>query len=429
MLSLCLAYEQQEHSSTITGILQLVMPRTHHNQSHPFRTHRHSLSHVGALPALATNRLLGFTASSVTGMFLPIFLYEFFGMSIQLVLLWYAINFIVKIPFQVWGAKIFSRTGLVPSMILGVLGIMLFYWMFYLLDAGSTINPYTLMGVGIFGLMIVSVFYWSPFHIDFAEFSSKTHRGKQVGIFYAVQRFISVIAPLLAGWIITQYGYKINFALALVIVSTSIVPLLFLPPFKVTYEFGFFESFQKLFSKKFRGMTTSMMAYGAENIVGFAVWPIFLFSIFDGDYLNVGVFTAVIVVISLALEVFIGRASDKFSPTRMLKMGTGVYALGWVWKGLVETVVGVFAASTFHNLGSVMLRTPMDTLMYEQAADSGHYVDEYTVLREIALSMGRVTMLLFLILVTLYFSISTSFFIAALASLGINSLSEYHAKS
>ena len=171
-----------------------------------------------------------------------------------------------------------------------------------------------------------------------------------------------------------------------------------------------------------------MMAYGAENIVGFAVWPIFLFSIFDGDYLNVGAFTAVIVVISLAIEVFVGRSTDKFSPARMLKMGTGVYALGWVWKGLVETVVGVFAASTFHNIGSIMLRTPMDTLMYEQAADSGHYVDEYTVLREIALSMGRVIMVLFLILVTSYFSISTSFFIAALTSLGINSLSEYQAK-
>lgn len=403
------------------------MPISHHKQSHPFRLHRHSLSHIPALPALASNRLLAFSASNLVGGFLAIFLYEFFGFSIQAVLLWFAINFAFKLPFHVWGAKIFSRTGLVPSMIVGTLGIMTFYWMFYLLDSGSSIHPYLLMGVSIVGLMIVSAFYWAPFHVDFAEFTSKEKRGSQVGIFYAAQRLISVLAPLLAGYIIMHYGYKLNFFIGLVIAGTSIVPLIFLPKFEVKYEFTFFESFIKLFSKKFRGMTVSMAAYGAENIVGYTVWPIFLYIVFKGDYLNVGAFTAVIVVVGLLLEVFIGRQSDKISAKKLLKIGTSLYALGWIWKGFVQTVVGVFAASTFHSLGSIMLRTPMDTLMYEQAADSGHYIDEYTVLREIALNIGRVLMLLFLVLVTSFFSIGAAFFVAAIISLGINRLVDYRA--
>jgi len=91
----------------------------------------------------------------------------------------------------------------------------------------------------------------------------------------------------------------------------------------------------------------------------------------------------------------------------------------------VETVTGVFAASTFHSFGSIMLRTPMDTMMYEQAADSGHYIDEYTVLREIALSIGRVLMLLVLVGVTSVFSIGAFFFVAAIISLGMNQLAKY----
>lgn len=398
------------------------MPKSHPKQSHPLRLHRHSLSHVAALPALASNRLLGFTASSLTGGFLAIFLYEFFGFSIQAVLLWYAINFAIKIPFFVWGAKIFSKTGLVKSMMFGTLGIIGFYWTMYLLDSGVAIHPYVLMGIGMIGLMIVSVFYWSPFHIDFAEFSDKKKRGSQIGIFYAAQRLISVLAPILAGYIITRYSYSLNFFVSLVIAGASIIPLIFLPKFEVKYEFTFWESFKELFSKQYRGMTLSMMAYGAENMVGIAVWPIFLYVVFEGNYLEVGTFTAVIVIIGLVLEVFIGKQTDKLSAERMLKMGTGVYALGWAWKGLVETVVGVFAASTFHSFGSIMLRTPMDTLMYEQAADSGHYVDEYTVLREIALSVGRVLMLLALVVITSIFSLGASFFIAALISLGITRL-------
>ncbi|HLD21031.1 MAG TPA: MFS transporter [Patescibacteria group bacterium] len=403
------------------------MPIAHPNQTYPFRHHRHSLAHAPALPALASNRLISFAASSIVGVFLPIFLYEFFNLSITAVLLWYAINFAVKFPFQVWAAQIFSRTGLIASMVFGTLGIMLFYWTFYLIDAGSALDPYLLMAIGIAGLTIVSCFYWSPFHIDYAQFGPKEARGAYLARLYALQQLIQVIAPVLAGWVIVTYGFRLNFFLGLVLAGASIVPLFFLPAFKVKYEFGFWESFKKLFGKRFRPMSLSMMAYGAENIVGVVVWPIFLYAIFQGQYLEIGAFAAIIVVIGLALELLVGRETDRFSASKLLKYGTGIYALGWVWKGLVETVAGVFAASTFHNVGAILLRTPMDTLMYEQAADSGHYIDEYTVLREIALGIGRVLMLLFLIAVTSVFSIGASFFVAAVVSLGINWLVDYQA--
>lgn len=404
------------------------MSIAHPNQTFPLRSHRHSLAHVGALPALASNRLLSFAASSIVGVFLPIFLYEFFDLSIAAVLLWYAINFAVKFPFQVWAAQIFSRTGLIASMVFGTLGLMLFYWAFYLLDTGGRLGPYTLMTLGIVGLTIVSCFYWSPFHIDYAQFGPKISRGAYLARLYAIQQLISVIAPVAAAWVIVAYGYRVNFFLGLVLASASIVPLLFLPAFTVKYEFGFWESFRRLFSRHFRPMSLSMMAYGAENIVGVVVWPIFLYAIFEGQYLEIGAFAAIIVVIGLILELFVGRETDRLSPSLLIKYGTGIYALGWVWKGLVETVVGVFAASTFHNVGAILLRTPVDILMYEQAADSGHYIDEYTVLREIALGIGRVVMLLFLVAVTSLFSIRASFFVAAVVSLGINWLIDYKAE-
>ncbi len=313
-------------------------------------------------------------------------------------------------------------------MIIGQLGLMVFYVTIYLLDIGSGFSDISLIVIGLLGLVVVSTMYWSPFHIDFASFGTKGKRGRQVSLFYSVQRVLGVIGPIIAAYIILRQGYHITFLIGLFLVATSIIPILFLPKHKVEYEFGYFESWKEMFSKDYRAMTASMMAYGAESIVGVAVWPIFLFTVFKGDYLNIGGFAAVIVVISLLLERFIGKETDKVSARRMMKIGSSVYALGWVFKGLVQTVVGVFAASTFHSLGSIMLRTPMDALMYEQAADSGHYVDEYTVLREMALCLGRILMIAFLILITLYFSIGTAFFVAAVVTLGINRLADYHAK-
>ncbi len=61
--------------------------------------------------------------------------------------------------------------------------------------------------------------------------------------------------------------------------------------------------------------------------------------------------------------------------------------------------------------------------MYTQAADSGHYIDEYTVLREIALNIGRLGMLILVFFLTQSFSLASAFFLAALVSLGVNFLS------
>jgi MFS family permease len=390
--------------------------------------HRHSFAYLGAMPTLASNRILGFIGSSMIGVFLPIFLYEFFGMSLWAVLLWFAIDFAIKLPFYAPAAKLFSRIGLIRAMGIGTIGMVLFYWMFYLLDVGSQIHPFVLMAIGMFGLSLNSTLYWSPFHIDFAKFADPKHRGAQLGIYYSLEQLISVAAPIIAAFLIAHFSYQSNFLVGLLLSLASLVPLLFLPKQTVTYEFGYRQTFQKLFSKPFRPMAFSMMALGAENIVGAIVWPIFLFALFQGSYLEVGAVTSVIVVISLLLEIVVGKETDRFSAGKILKWGSWVYAFGWMFKGFVSTLTGVFAASTFHSFGSIFMRTPLDTLSYQQAADSGHYIDEYSVLREIALGFGRVGVLLILIPITTFFSINAAFFVAAGVSLGVNWLVEYHTK-
>jgi len=54
--------------------------------------------------------------------------------------------------------------------------------------------------------------------------------------------------------------------------------------------------------------------------------------------------------------------------------------------------------------------------------DHGHYIDEYTVLKEIAVNLGKALILVFAIVVALNFGINWTFILAALASLLINVL-------
>ncbi|HBK34889.1 hypothetical protein A2239_00320 [Candidatus Uhrbacteria bacterium RIFOXYA2_FULL_40_9] len=394
---------------------------THHHRTHFFRSSKFSFKHLTSTEGLATltiNRMISVLGWSLIGLFYPIFIYEYFHQSLVIVLLYFAITFAVRIPLFWVGAKIFSRIGLVASMIIGEIGATFALFAFYALETGIfSIPPSAFLLFAIIGFAIDSMFYWSPFHVDFIKMSTKGKLGRQISVRYAIQSVISVLAPLISGWIILHHGYEFNFLFGVLITITSIIPLLFLKNTFVQYEFGFWETFQKMFESKFRSMSISMMAYGAESVVGTVIWPLFLFIIFQGDYLNIGSFAAVIIVMSLLLELFIGKETDKFSAVKMLKIGTGVYALGWIGKAIVDTVVGVFAASTFHSIGSILLRTPMDTLMYEQAADCGHYIDEYTTLREIALTIGRAGMMFFLIALTYWFSISSAFLVAAVISI------------
>ncbi|MDP2631536.1 MAG: MFS transporter [Candidatus Uhrbacteria bacterium] len=395
----------------------------HPNTSYPLMSHRYCTKHA-ALPTLASNRLLGFAASALVTLFFPIFLYEFFNFSIIVVLVWYVVAYLVRLPLHIWAAKIFSRTGLVPSMFIGTAGLLLFYFSLYALDIGINFSPLALLGLAIVGLGVNAGFYWSPFHVDFAQFSTKGRRGREIGLYYVMQQIVGIGAPVVAGWIMLQYSYNVLFLVSIALIVASLIPLVFIPETKVQYEFGFWETFRQMYSKRYRALSFSMMAYGAESVVGIVIWPIFLYTIFEGRYLEVGLFAAVIVIIGIGFQLILGRAVDRGSKRKFLHWGTEVYALGWFIKSLVDSVLGVFAASTFHSFGLIMTRTPMDTILYEKAADSGHYIDEFTVIKETALTIGRMLMVVLLIGITSWFSITAAFIVAAIVSLGISTLSK-----
>lgn len=362
---------------------------------------------------------MGYAGSSLVGVFLPIFIYEFFDLNLVALIIWYICVYVVRVPLLPLGSKLFSKIGLVPSMVIGTIAWALFYVVASILHVVPDWQPLLLLGLIVLIQGVFNATYWTPFHVDFAKFLKKGRRGKQVSILYATRDALAVIMPVLAGFLVAKYSYGSIFGIAVFIILISIIPLLFLPHVEVKYEFGFFETFKKMFTKKYRPLSLGMMAHGAEGVVSTVIWPIFLFAVFAGRHLEIGAFASIIVVVSILLRLILGGWLDKHKKRKALKLGVDLYALGWLAKAFVSSVGGVFAASTFHSFGSIMMQTPLDVMTYEKAADAGHYVDEFTTIREIALSMGRALMLIALIPIIGYFSIPAAFVAAAVISLGI----------
>lgn len=170
--------------------------------------------------------------------------------------------------------------------------------------------------------------------------------------------------------------------------------------------------------------------------------PIFLYNLFDQNfqavvvYYTIGFFLFGITIafgagflnkfgFRRALQLVMGKVIDgKVSKKKVLKWGTLFYSLGWVIKIFVSTAFQIFIAGAYHSAAYILLRTPFDTLTYEIAADQGHYIDEFTVLREMALQLGRLIMAILIIIISLFFAIQWIFALAAFASIIFNLLEQ-----
>lgn len=148
----------------------------------------------------------------------------------------------------------------------------------------------------------------------------------------------------------------------------------------------------------------------------------FIFTLLSGDVLDVGAISTIIFGAVVILQLALGKFIDISKKRRYesLHVGSILYSFGWVAKMFVVTAFHIFLAGFYHGVAKIFTRTPFDTLVYDIAADQGHYVDEYTALKEMALQFGKVIGLIVISGLLVFFSLEITFLIAAGASLLLN---------
>ena len=119
-----------------------------------------------------------------------------------------------------------------------------------------------------------------------------------------------------------------------------------------------------------------------------------------------------------------GRYLDRIGEKgRALKAGSILYAFGWIVKIFVVTAFHVFIAGLYHKITKVVTDTSYDAIFYELAADQGHFVDEFTVLGEMAIQIGKIIAMGLVATLALFVGLEWTFLIGAVASLAFTALS------
>ncbi|MFC1638572.1 MFS transporter, partial [Patescibacteria group bacterium] len=282
-------------------------------------------------------------------------------------------------------------------------------------------NWYLILPISVFVSGMFRLTHWIPYHVDFAKFTDNKNRGREVGLLDATTNVIGVIAPFAAGLILAYFDFKALFIIAVVVYLMAFIPLITIPRTHERFSWTYGETWKEFFSKKRRGTIFAYMADGFECAIGAVVWPIFIFELLSGNYMAVGSVAAIITASIIAVQLLVGKYADKkFSKGSFIKWGSVMYSFGWFLKVFIATSFQIFIVDAYHKMMRIFLRIPFDALTYEIAADQGHFVDEFTVIHEMAVSLGRIISYIVIGVVAALVGMHWSFIFAAIASLLFN---------
>lgn len=363
-------------------------------------------------------------ANGLIGIFLPIFLYNILEGNVSLIMMYYGLTGLAYVFLVAFGAQFLNKFGFRKSLVLGSLLAAVVNAAYFF---ATKENALTLLSLSLISLVLFRMFFWIPFHVDFAIFTNKGKKGGQVGLMLGTMTLVGIAGPMIAGYIIQNWSIQILFFISVLVYVFSMIPFRMVPRTNERFSWSYTKVWRELFAKKNRGIVWASMAVGAEDIIGFTVWPIFIFILLKGNYFQVGALESIIVGVTVLLQLMFGHYLDRIGKKhKMLKTSSILYALGWIVKIFVATAVQVFVVGLYHRITKVLTDTSYDAIFYETAADQGHYIDEYTVLSEMAINIGRVIGTGSVAILLMFISLKWTFIIGVFASLVFITLSATH---
>jgi hypothetical protein len=270
------------------------------------------------------------------------------------------------------------------------------------------------LGVVVFSILIgvYRAFYYVPYGVE--AHTQERRPSVMTEIFVAlvpagVGLYIAstALAPV---WILLA---------AAVLVFLSIVPLVNLRDHYERFSWGYRETFAHLNARENRPLLHRSIVEGVTGAALLLAWPIAIFGIVGWSYGMFGTILSVTFLVALFMRAPVRSALRRAQLHRSQWLNTLFVATPWLLRLAVATPLGiVFVDSYFYTMTPA--RHGVDPFVFEQVADGGSYIDEYTALKEMGHSVGRILLALTLGVLALLISVPAAFVgafvLAALAS-------------
>ncbi|MBI5457272.1 hypothetical protein HY971_00915 [Candidatus Kaiserbacteria bacterium] len=263
------------------------------------------------------------------------------------------------------------------------------------------------------GLGLYRALYWIPYEIEVEA----TGGGRRTRF----AEFCIALAPLVGGVFVTAMPFgpiSLLFAGAILILIAAI-PIFYLRDIQERFAWGYRETFGQLVEPANRGIVVGAVLEGISGAGLLLFWPLAIFTITGWSYETLGLILSLTFVIAILGRPLVRRGLRKVNAPNSMPMNVVLAFTPWVFRMLVGTPLGVIGVDSYFYT-TTPRRIGLDPLTFEQAADAGSYVDEYTALKEMALTLGRIFICAIGSICALLFSLPVAFIViflfAAVAS-------------
>lgn len=380
--------------------------------------HHHIIPHFNKeLKELYASMSIRGFAVSLVGVFIPIYLFQFFENSISKVLFFYATAAILVALISPFTGKIITTIGIKHSMLLSIPFLFLYYLGIWHIDKLGT----WFLILPIIRAVFTS-FYWPAYHMDFARFSDEGRRGSEFSFVLILLSSVAAVAPFIGGVVITKYGFPFLFGMVLSFLFASIIPLFLSKDIKQDYNISYIGVIKSALKKSNRNMSLSFASWGMATSIIFYIWPIFLF-ITAINFEELGVITSGILFLGIFFQYFFGKTSDKEGAENLITPTSVALSIFMGLQILITSPLSAFVMGSFRKFSSSATDISYMSLVYEWAGKKKDDIDEKIIIREVVHNFSRGLFLLFLALLFLKFGpehLKYIFILGSILVLGIN---------
>jgi len=284
-------------------------------------------------------------AMALIGIFIPIYLLQA-GFILNQVFLYMIVLWAMIGLFSPISARIASSIGLKHTILLSI--------PFYILNLAllvmiNSLHPFTYLFVAAIGGIAIAL-YWVSFNSEFIKNSDKIHEGEEISHLIAFPKVAAIVAPIIGGLILISLGFSTLFIIVILFLILATLPLFITRDYKSAFHFKFSDikfMVDKVFAMRY-------FIIGALFMSDLLLWNVYIFLNF-GDLLFLGITSSIAGIGVTLFTLIIGKLSDKYDRTLILRIGSFVYAFIWFGRMFVETQFDVIIFSLLGGMFSTFL--------------------------------------------------------------------------
>lgn len=373
---------------------------------HYLQQHHHFFRHK-EINGIYLSVFIKHLADGMISIFIPIYLYSLHYSLLQIILfcsLGNTFSFLAAWPV----VKIIGKLGAKHSILISTPLLILYYLGLHVLP-----NHHYLFFILPIIIGVRSDFYNYSFGWNFVTHADKKKMGSKISIREILVLLASVASPLIAGIIITQFGYKILFITGSILLILSVIPLFFYRDIYQKVDFNIKDINDKIFNKTQRGLNLSFVGYAIESHIGRIIWPLFLIIIL-GSANKVGYIVTLSTLLAIIIIAITGKLTDHLKSKRLLSFGSAFYFLGWFGSAFTDSSLAVLFADSYRRLTWNFLSIPWEANFYLTASIKKYLLAEMA--RDLVFNGSRIIFLplLLLIFTVNFYPFTISFLIASL---------------